>query len=526
MLLSSVRHPLLAWRRRQVLPRWVREADAWVGRRINSRDVHPAVDRGFVRLSHAADRGILWFSCAAVLVLLGRRRAALRGVLSLTAASALANLVGKQVFGGDRPLLKDVPIGRHLPAQPTSGSFPSGHSASAAAFATGVALESRAGFAIAPAALGVAYSRLHTGAHWLSDVVGGIALGMTVAAVGKILVPAQPILPKPAGSGRAVPLAALPEGAGAFIVVNPSSGADVYHRDPLPTLAERLPKAVIRQLEGSESLDAVIRHALQSDTPPRAIGVYGGDGSVATAAHLAREAGLPLIVLPGGTFNHFARTAGVETVNDAIDAVQAGEGVRADVAELRFSGGDPVTVINTASVGLYPDFVAERERHQARVGKWAAAVLAAVRVLRDETPIDVTVNGRHARVWTVFVGVNRNDPGVVAPLQRCRLDDGVLDVRILHAGSRARAVGALSFGHRTSAVLRAIGLAPASAVERIVAPSVQVAVRPHGGQPSGLAHDGEVSISSPSGDAPRGGYLTDIRIVPQGLELYRPARAS
>ena len=480
MLLSSVRHPLLAWRRRQVLPRWVREADAWVGRRINSRDVHPAVGRGFVRLSHAADRGILWFSCAAVLVLLGRRRAALRGVLSLTAASALANLVGKQVFGGDRPLLKDVPIGRHLPAQPTSGSFPSGHSASAAAFATGVALESRAGFAIAPAALGVAYSRLHTGAHWLSDVVGGIALGMTVAAVGKILVPAQPILPKPAGSGRAVPLAALPEGAGAFIVVNPSSGADVYHRDPLPTLAERLPKAVIRQLEGSESLEAVIRHALQSDTPPRTIGVYGGDGSVATAAHLAREAGLPLIVLPGGTFNHFARTAGVETVNDAIDAVQAGEGVRADVAELRFSGGDPVTVINTASVGLYPD----------------------------------------------FVGVNRNDPGVVAPLQRCRLDDGVLDVRILHAGSRARAVGALSFGHRTSAVLRAIGLAPASAVERIVAPSVQVAVRPHGGQPSGLAHDGEVSISSPSGDAPRGGYLTDIRIVPQGLELYRPARAS
>ena len=144
-----------------------------------------------MRLSHAADRGVLCFSTAVVLVLLGRRRAALRGVLSLTAASILANLVGKQVFGGDRPLLEDIPIGRHLRMHPTSGSFPSVHSANAAAFATGVALESRAGLALTPAAIGVAYSRLHTGAHWLSDVVGGIVLGMTVAAVGKGLVPAR-----------------------------------------------------------------------------------------------------------------------------------------------------------------------------------------------------------------------------------------------------------------------------------------------------------------------------------------------
>ncbi|MDQ4137276.1 MAG: phosphatase PAP2 family protein, partial [Actinomycetota bacterium] len=110
---------------------------------------------------------------------------------SLTVASILANLVGKQVFGGDRPLLKDVPIGRHLRKQPTSPSFPSGHSASAAAFATGVALESTAaGGAIAPVAAGVAYSRLHTGAHWLSDVIGGIALGAGVATIGKLVLPA------------------------------------------------------------------------------------------------------------------------------------------------------------------------------------------------------------------------------------------------------------------------------------------------------------------------------------------------
>lgn len=199
--------------------------------------------------------------------------------------------------------------------------------------------------------------------------------------------------------------------------------------------------------------------------------------------------------------------------------------MRADVAELRLGAGEPVTVINTVSVGLYPNFVAERERQQKHLRKWPAAVLAAVRVLREETPTDVPVNGRRARVWTVFVGINRNYPGVVAPLHRRRLDDGVLDVRILHAGSRAHAVGALSFGRRTSAILRALRLSPASGVGRIVTSSVQVRVRPQGGQPPGFAHDGEVSIVAPPGETPREGYLTDIRIVPQGLDLYRPARS-
>ena len=187
---SRVRHPGVAVRRRQLLPAWVRRMDVAAARRINARRVHPAVDRGYAGLSRAADRGALWFSMALLLLLFGRRRAAFRGAGSLIVASILANLVGKKVFGGDRPLLDDIPVGRRLKKQPESASFPSGHSASAAGFATGVALESpRAGLAIAPVAAAVAYSRLHTGAHWFSDVVGGVALGAAVADVGRLLVP-------------------------------------------------------------------------------------------------------------------------------------------------------------------------------------------------------------------------------------------------------------------------------------------------------------------------------------------------
>ncbi len=77
-----------------------------------------------------------------------------------------------------RPAAAELPDYQTLPDPPTSSSFPSGHAASAAAFATAVAMESpRAGLAIAPLAAAVAYSRVHVGVHWTSDVVAGAAVG-------------------------------------------------------------------------------------------------------------------------------------------------------------------------------------------------------------------------------------------------------------------------------------------------------------------------------------------------------------
>lgn len=84
------------------------------------------------------------------------RRAAWRG---LAAASAATNILGKSLTARDRPHDK-VPGARQLNRAPRTTSFPSGHAASAAAFATGVALEKpslAAPVIIAAAAVGASW---------------------------------------------------------------------------------------------------------------------------------------------------------------------------------------------------------------------------------------------------------------------------------------------------------------------------------------------------------------------------------
>ena len=64
----------------------------------------------------------------------------------------------------------------------------------------------------------------------------------------------------------------------------------------------------------------------------RILGIAGGDGSVQLAAGLAADKGLPLLVIPAGTFNHFATDLGVRSAQDALDALRAGDSVLVDVA--------------------------------------------------------------------------------------------------------------------------------------------------------------------------------------------------
>jgi membrane-associated phospholipid phosphatase len=148
----------------------------------------PALDGPARRLSDAANKSRLWLAIAAVLAVAGGpagRRAALRGVLAIGASSALVNLGIKSLSDRRRPdrAGAGVPSARYV-RMPGSTSFPSGHSASAFAFASAVGREIPAlAVGLNFLAAAVAYSRVHTGVHYPSDIVVGAVIGASTSTV-------------------------------------------------------------------------------------------------------------------------------------------------------------------------------------------------------------------------------------------------------------------------------------------------------------------------------------------------------
>jgi len=170
------------------LPPWLEDAE-----RVDlalyaaiARTPTPALDRAMSRVSRAADYSKISIAAAGLLAATGGgsgRRAATMGLASLGAAAALFNLVAKPLSRRSRPdrVAGEVPIARHV-RMPTSTSFPSGHTASAFAFAAGVGrVLPQAAVPLHAVAAIVGYSRVHTGVHYPGDVVAGAVSGTIVA---------------------------------------------------------------------------------------------------------------------------------------------------------------------------------------------------------------------------------------------------------------------------------------------------------------------------------------------------------
>jgi undecaprenyl-diphosphatase len=227
------------------------------------------------------------------------------------------------------------------------------------------------------------------------------------------------------------------------------------------------------------------------------LAVAGGDGTVGAAASVAADRGVPLLVLPCGTLNHFARQLGFVHVDDALAALAAGCAARIDLGD-----ADGAAFVNTASIGGYPELVRRREQLEDRIGKWPAMLVALAGTVAAHRPLDVELDGRAHRVWLVFAGNGRHEPAGLAPTWRPRLDEGLLDVRIVTADRRFA---------RARVLFAAIGgrLQRCAAYEAWTAPTLDIRIV---GEPQPLARDGEV------GDAVR-----SVRLAkrPGALVAYR-----
>lgn len=460
----------------------------------------PLLDAVMPRLTRAADYSRLWLAIAAVLAAVGGpsvKRGATRGVASLAVTSLLTNQAAKRVWKRPRPNWSLVPLARRGRRTPTSNSLPSGHSASAAAFAVGVGLESPPlGLVLALLAGLVGMSRIATGAHYPGDVLAGLGLGATVAVLGGRVVPPVIQSEVPAADPLWVGAAKRPDGAGAVLVVNPASGGGTG-ADVIEEVREALPRTEIVELGDDDDVAEALRSAAER---AEVLAVAGGDGTVSCAAGVALDAGIPLAVFPGGTFNHFAKDIGCDTVAKTVEAIRQGTVACVDLVCLN----DDRMVINTASIGAYPSFVETREKYEHRIGKPLASVYAMYHTLRHDDPVRIRYDNKTLQTSLFFLGNSTYLPSGFAPARRTRIDDGLLDIRILETGRRwakLRILAALATGRLERSPLYHELRVPEFKFTVVDGSTV-------------LAHDGEVGT-----ECAEAGFTVKYRALP----VFRPA---
>jgi diacylglycerol kinase (ATP) len=227
---------------------------------------------------------------------------------------------------------------------------------------------------------------------------------------------------------------------------------------------------------------------------PDRVVVAGGDGSVGAAAVVAAGRGVPLAVIPTGTANDFARALDLPLEVDRAAELAATPDARRRTVDLHRAGEHPF--LNAASAGL--SVLAARHAHPLKpaLGPLAYAV-GALRAGLSATPLRarVLVDGRElfaGRAWQVIVA-GTGAFGGGSELEEADPGDGLLDVAVLEAGSRAALV-------RRAYGMRAGGLTDQGGVHHGRGRTVELEL-PQG---SSLNVDGELCERAPTRFESRG----------------------
>jgi diacylglycerol kinase family enzyme len=172
-----------------------------------------------------------------------------------------------------------------------------------------------------------------------------------------------------------------------------------------------------------------------------ALGIAGGDGSLAVVATAARAHGLPFVCVPAGTRNHFALDLGVQRHDlvGALDAFSNGMERRIDVGEVNGR-----LFLNNVSLGVYGDAVRRPAYRDAKVRTLLKTADEVLGPSAEAPGLHLVDDLGHERDHPAVVLVSNNPYAVDHPPvigSRPALDSGRLGVVVLDAPRRGQPPG-------------------------------------------------------------------------------------
>jgi diacylglycerol kinase family enzyme len=229
------------------------------------------------------------------------------------------------------------------------------------------------------------------------------------------------------------------------LIMNPKSGggkAEKHH------LVDECQKRGIRPIVLSKGNDLLELAEQAVADGADVIGMAGGDGSQALVATVASRHGIPHVVVPAGTRNHFALDLGLDR-DDVVGALDAyADGVEREIDLATVNGR---VFVNNASLGLYAKIVQSSEYRDAKL-RTAAAMLPDL-IGDNADRLDLRYADPDAEHKSAEVILVSNDPYQLNELggrgTRERIDLGVLGVvaiSVQGAGDMERFLGLNAIG--------------------------------------------------------------------------------
>jgi diacylglycerol kinase (ATP) len=190
----------------------------------------------------------------------------------------------------------------------------------------------------------------------------------------------------------------------------------------------------IRVSESAADLERLAREAAGSGVD--IVAVLGGDGSVGAAANGLVGSRTALAPLPAGTGDDFAKAIGPGKLDAATRLLAAPDIRDVDVVQVT-AGEQQRCYVNIAGAGFDSEVNETANAMSLKLGATGTYVAAVFTTLRRFVPAhyEIEVDGQRTvtDAMLVVVGNSRSYGGGMRVFPDARIDDGLLEVCIVHA---------------------------------------------------------------------------------------------